>query len=410
MRKFTTLKTAMTVMLGSVILSTSCQEPKTEEEIAAEIHAKAFTVDTHTDTPMVMMRGSLDVGKDNSTTVKGSQVDFPRMKQGGLDAVFFAAFTSQRARTEANMLKAKAACDKMIDLVHESCEKYPELAEIATSVDDGYRIEKTGKRAIYIGIENGFPIGTELSEVERFYNKGARYITLSHSSNNDICDSSTDTLEHNGLSKFGYEVVKEMNRLGMIIDVSHISDKSFFDVIENTSVPVMASHSCARAICGHPRNMTDEMLLKLKENGGVMQLCILSDYIKTPDSTTTRAKIDKEYRARLSSDKFTDEEKKEIRKRWYALRADNPKKLATVSDAVDHIDHVVKLIGIDHIGIGTDFDGGGGLADCNSDADLPNITLELVKRGYSEEDIIKIWGGNLMRVFRAIEQGREACN
>lgn len=380
-------------------------EAKTEKRSAEEIHAKAFTIDTHTDTPMRMLRSYFNVGIDNSS-IKGSQVDFPRMKQGGLDAVFFAAFTGQKPRTEENMLDSKRACDSMIDSVICSCNRHSNLAEIATSVSDGYRIEKSGKRAIYIGIENGFPIGNDLSEVERFYNKGARYITLCHSYNNDICDSSTDKVEHNGLSKFGYSVVEEMNRLGMIIDVSHISDKSFYDVIDKSISPVIASHSCSREICDHKRNMSDDMLLKLKENGGVMQMCILSGYVKSADTTTVRYQIDREYRAKYYSKDITEEEKSLIRKEWNLLREKHPQKRATVADAVDHIDHVVELIGVDHVGIGTDFDGGGGLADCSSSAELINITRELVKRGYSEDDIIKIWGGNFMRVFKAIEDNR----
>jgi membrane dipeptidase len=268
---------------------------------------------------------------------------------------------------------------------------------------DAYRIEDLGKRAIFIGVENGFPLGLDLNIVEVFYNKGARYITLCHTKNNDICDSSTDTTEHNGLSAYGEEVVLEMNRLGMMVDVSHISDSSFYDVINLSKTPVIASHSCARAICDNPRNLNDDMLKKLAENGGVIQMCILSDYVKAPKPYPERDSAQNTLRVKYRGfDDLTKEEMAMARKEWYAIDTIFPRKLATVSDAVDHIDHMVKVAGIDHVGIGTDFDGGGGLADCQDVSQLGNITLELVNRGYSEDEIQKIWGGNIMRVLQKV--------
>ncbi len=214
----------------------------------------------------------------------------------------------------------------------------------------------------------------------------------------------SDTPEHNGLSEFGKKVIKRMNELGMIIDVSHISDKAFYDVIELSRVPVVASHSSARAVCDNPRNMTDEMLLKLKENGGVIQMCILSEHIKTPPKNPQRendlAALEKKYGKfneitdRAILDKYYAE--------WDAIVAKYPGDLATVKDFVDHIDHVVNLIGIDYVGIGTDFDGGGGLRDCKDVSELPNITAELLRRGYNKDDLKKIWGDNFMRVFRQV--------
>ena len=248
---------------------------------AKEIHEKVFTIDTHTDTPMSFARG-FDPGEKHGRD-KG-QVDFPRMKEGGLDAVFFAAFLNQAERNSETYAKTKINTFKTIAHIHKSVADNPNLAAMAYTAEDGYSIEKTGKRAVYIGIENGFAIGKDIKLVETFYDLGTRYITLCHTKNNDICDSSTDKKgpEHNGVSEFGKEVVKEMNRLGIMIDVSHISDKSFYDVIEASKVPVMASHSCARAICDNPRNMDDDMLKKLAENGGVIQMCILSSYVKSP--------------------------------------------------------------------------------------------------------------------------------
>lgn len=379
---------------------------KNDSEKITKIHDKALTVDTHCDTPMEMERGAVDVGKRN--TPPDSRVDFPRMKEGGLDAIFFAVFTSQKPGTPENTEKAYQLANRMIVSIKDALGKNHDVAELAVNARDAKHIEKKGKRAIYIGMENGFPIGKYISRVKEFYEKGVRYITLCHSSNNDICDSSTDSKGpvHNGLSDFGKEVVSEMNRLGMIIDVSHISDKSFFDVIELSRAPVIASHSSVRSIAHHPRNFSDKMLKAIAKNGGVVQICLLDDYLKDPDTTTVRYKKEKEIRALFAarSDKMTDAEKAELQKQWREIRESNPKSLPTVKDCVDHIDYIKNLIGIDYVGIGSDFDGGGGLADCADVSQFPNITNELVKRGYSEEEINKIWGGNFFRVFKAVEE------
>ncbi len=379
---------------------------KYSEKKVKKIHEKVLTVDTHCDTPMAMLDENFDVGKRNNPPQ--SRVDFPRMKEGGLDAMFFAAFTSQRERTPENTENAYKQAIQMIDVTNAACKKYSDLAEIALNPDDAARLEKQGKRAIFIGMENGFPLGTDISRVKEFYDRGVRYITLCHSSNNDICDSSTDKkgAEHNGLSKFGEEVVKEMNKLGMMIDVSHISDKSFYDVIKLSEAPIIASHSSVRAIAHHKRNMTDDMIKALAKRGGVIQICLLDDYVKDPDTTTVYYQKRKELNQIFDSkyDSMTDEQKKELRNEWKILKEKYPKTLPTVSDLVDHIDHVKNLVGIDYVGIGSDFDGGGGLADCADVSQFPNITAEMLKRGYTEEEIRKVWGGNFFRVFQEVEK------
>lgn len=378
---------------------------KTDEKVL-KIHKKALTVDTHCDTPMNLLDGNFDIGIKNKPPQ--NRVDFPRMKEGGLDAMFFAAFTGQKPRTPENIAEAYKTANEMIEATKAACLKYSNLAEVAYQADDAAHLEKQGKLAVYIGMENGFPLGTDISRVKEFYDKGVRYITLCHSYNNDICDSSSDKKgpEHNGLSSFGKQVVKEMNRLGIMVDVSHISDKSFFDVIETSSVPVIASHSSVRAIAHHNRNMTDEMIKVLAKNGGVIQICLLDDYVKDPDTTSVYYQKRKEfysnYEARSAS--MTDEQKKELRKEWRALSEKYPKPLPTVSDYVDHIDYVKKLVGIDYVGIGSDFDGGGGLEDCADVSQFPNITAEMLRRGYTAEEIEKVWGGNFFRVFKTVEQ------
>jgi membrane dipeptidase len=395
--KFTTL-----FLIVAVALVSGKSIPKS----IMEIHNKALTVDTHVDTPMALLAQGLDLGIKNESPA--SRVDFVRMKEGGLDAIFFAAFTGQRERTPENIEEAYRLAHQMIDSTYAACTKYSNLAQVATSSADAPRLKAQGIRAIYLGMENGFPLGTDLKRVKEFYNRGVRYITLCHSKNNDICDSSSDAKgpEHDGVSKFGKKVIREMNSLGIIVDVSHISDKAFFDVIKLSKAPVIASHSSVRAIAGHHRNMTDDMIKALAENGGVIQICLLDDYVKDPDRTTERYKKVEELRAIYNArfDKMSEDEQKAFRELWRETREKYPKVLPSVKDLVDHIDHVKNLVGIDYVGIGSDFDGGGGLADCADVSQFPNITHEMVTRGYTEEEVIKVWGGNFFRVYREVEQ------
>jgi membrane dipeptidase len=402
---------ALLLLYATLVTAYSVRGGEPEKKVS-EIHEKALTVDTHCDTPMALLNNHFDIGKRNKAPE--NRVDFPRMKEGGLDAMFFAAFTSQKARTPENTEAAYHLAHQMIDSVYAVCSEYSNLAEVAIHANDAARIEATGKRAIYIGMENGFPIGQDIQRVKEFYDRGVRYITLCHSSNNDICDSSTDKNgpEFNGLSRFGKKVLKEMNHLGMMIDVSHISDQSFYDVIKLSKAPVIASHSSVRSIAHHNRNMTDEMIKALAKNGGVIQICLLDDYIKDPDTTSVRFRKENELRKQYYSkyETMSDEEKAEVRSKMREVREKYPKILPTVADYVDHIDYVKNLVGIDYVGIGSDFDGGGGLADCQDVSQMPNITAEMLKRGYTEEEIYKVWGGNFFRVFKEVEDLSKKVN
>jgi len=386
-----------------ILLLPSCKDDNERLiKLADKIHRKTLTVDTHCDTPMNMVEAEYDLGERHTEGC----VDFPRMAEGGLDAEFFAVFTSQGPRNTTAYDKVYHDALNVLESIHRNVEKNSDAAEIARSPEDAYKLKKEGRIAAFIGIENGYAIGKDISRIMGLYDKGARYITLSHTRNNDICDSSTDPggPEHDGLSAFGREVVIEMNRLGMMIDVSHISDKAFYDVLELSNAPVIASHSSCRALCGSPRNLSDDMLLSLKDNRGVIQICILSEYIKTPDPNPeleTKLRELKEKYNNYSS--LTDDEKKLVRSEYRAIQK-KYEKLATVMDVVDHIDHVVQVIGVDHAGIGTDFDGGGEVEGCKTVAEMMNITIELLKRSYSKSDIAKIWGGNLMRVLGEVEQ------
>ncbi|MFZ5517987.1 MAG: dipeptidase [Candidatus Zhuqueibacterota bacterium] len=392
-----------------ILAQLSCARQMNSDESvearAVKIHDRVLTVDTHVDTPLRLMRSDFDPGERHDSSRRGGKVDFPRMKEGGLDAIFFAVFLGQGPRTPEGNAKAKEDAIKIFDAIYKTLEKNSAQAELALTPNDAYRIEKSSKRAVFIGIENGYPVGNDLSLIRSFYERGARYITLCHTQNNDICDSSTDTTEHHGLSLFGEKVVAEMNRAGVMVDVSHISDEAFYDVLALSKAPILASHSCARAICDNPRNLDDAMLQNLAEHDGVIQMCVLSSYVKTPEPNPERDAAMKALREKYDNfNDLSEEDQKKAREEWNAVREKYPEKLANVSDVVDHIDHIVKVAGIDHVGIGTDFDGGGGVEGCNDVSEMGNITLELVKRGYTEKQVEKIWGGNVMRVMRKVEK------
>ena len=397
------IKSALTIISLIIIHSTLLGAlPASEKNIrkAKRIHEKVLTIDSHNDTPLRMVRPDFDWGERHDAKSSRSKVDLVRMEEGGLDGAFFAIFVGQGPRTTEGYEKVKQRTMMIFDTLLNAINRYPDKVGLALTPDDAYRLEKEGKRVAFIGVENGYPVGKEIGMVQALYDRGARYITLVHTRNNDICDSSTDTLGFDGLSDFGSEVVAEMNRLGMMIDVSHASDASFYDILEITRSPIIASHSCARALCDNSRNLDDEMLRALAANGGVIQMCILSDYVKipapNPQRDSARAAVREKFRG---FEDLTDEEMKQARKEWYGIEDQFPRELANVSEVVDHIDHIVEVAGIDHVGIGTDFDGGGGVTGCYDVSEMGNITLELVERNYSEEDIRKIWGGNLMRVM-----------
>lgn len=393
--------------LTAAILLVSCTP--SEERLrqrAAAIHAEVLTLDSHTDTPLMMMREGFDIGQRNDPRNRGGKIDFPRMEEGGLDAAFFAVFIGQGPLTTDAYASARDRALDIFNHIHQGLAENQEVAGLALTPDDAYRLQDEGKRAIYIGVENGYPLGEDIGMLQTFYDLGGRYLGLSHTRNNQLCDSSTDRERelHGGLSEFGREVVQELNRLGMMVDVSHISDQAFFDVLAVSQAPVIASHSNARALCDNPRNLTDDMLKALAENGGVLQLCILSSYVKDMEPNPERDEAFAELRSRFENrEQLSDEEMQEYRGEWDRLNEKYPRPMATVADLVDHVDHVVNLVGIDYVGIGTDFDGGGALEDCYDVTGLGNITLELVRRGYTRSDIEKIWAGNFMRVFREVE-------
>ena len=392
-------------LAGLPIIFASCSQQMTEQQIintAKMIHEEAITLDTHVDIlNATYATKACDPGIDNPKL----KCDLVKMNKGGMDGVFLVVFVWQDERDEEGYRNAYESAMGQFEAIHRLAEKmYPDRCELATSPGEVERIAKTSKRVIMIGVENGFAIGKDLSNVERFYNLGARYITLSHNGHNDICDSCNPRkklgdkeTEHNGLSEFGEKVVAEMNRLGIIADVSHISVESFYDLIKVSKAPIIASHSGCRALAEHPRNLNDEQLKALARNGGVIQIVALGGFLRLGLSQRRKAISDLKEEldeGRIKIEQFL-EGMKEIDAKYPSV---------SLSDFVDHIDHAVKVAGIEHVGIGTDFDGGGGIAGFNDHSEALNVTIELVRRGYSEEDISKIWGANFLRVWREVEK------
>ncbi|GAB3764406.1 dipeptidase [Spirosoma pomorum] len=363
------------------------------------LHDRILTLDTHADAPTMMQKPGFDVGVAHDTKKDGSQIDFPRMKQGGMDAMFFAVYTSQGPRTPEGHAEAKRNALHQFELIHQALKKYPNLAELATTPADAYRIQKLGKRAVFVGMENGYPVGDDLAMLKTYYDLGCRYMTLTHFANNLIGDSSTDPDGplYGGLSDFGKKVVPEMNRLGILIDVSHVADSTFYDALELSKAPVIASHSNCRALCDFPRNMTDDMIQAIAQKGGVVQVNFVSDYLKKPSDAFRAAKT-KVRMARVGK-VITPELEARLQAESDSLAKVFAPERASLSDIVDHIDHIVNLVGIDHVGIGSDFDGGGGVNGLEDVSEIGNLTNELIRRKYSEADIAKIWGGNLLRVL-----------
>jgi membrane dipeptidase len=380
------------------------------------IHQRVLSLDTHVD----INPGNFTAER-NYTQRLPSQVNLPKMDEGGLDAVFLIVYVGQGTDfTPEGYARAHAAALEKFDAIHRLTEQIaPERIELALTAADVRRIHASGKKVALIGIENGYPIGTDLTNVKKFHDRGGRYLSLAHNGHSQLSDSNTGERDgvwlHNGLSPLGRQAIAELNRVGIMVDISHPSKQSMMQTLELTRAPIIASHSAVRALCNHSRNLDDEQLLGLKKNGGVAQLVAFNSYVKcgpgtvpTPERTAALNALRTKYGLGGGRGGFQPADSAQ-RVAFQAEMQDLDRRLpppprATVSDFVDHIDYAVKLIGIDHVGISSDFDGGGGVDGWNDASETFNVTLELVRRGYTEAQIAKMWSGNLLRVMEEVEK------
>lgn len=321
---------------------------------AKRIHSRIITLDSHCDTPMFFSEGfTADMFAKRTDKVL---VDLPKMREGFLDASIMVAYLKQGERDAESLLAATAKADRILTQIEEMVAANCTAVDIAYTPADIARLKRAGKKAIMLGIENGYAIGKDISQLEHFAKRGIVYMTLCHNGDNDICDSARGNAEHGGLSQFGEKVVQEMNRLGIMVDMSHAAESSFYDALEVSQKPIACSHSSARALCNHPRNLTDEQMKALAQKGGVAQVTMYNGFLRTDGQ-------------------------------------------ATILDAVEHLNHMVNIMGIEHVGIGTDFDGDGGVPGMANASEIINFTRRLLRERYSEEQIQMIWGGNFLRVM-----------
>ncbi len=409
-----------------VITCIACSQQKNNDELlekAKRIHEKVTTIDTHVDINVKNFTEDRNYTMDLS-----NQVTLPKMKAGGLDVAWFIVYTGQGELNEEGFEKAYENAMDKFDAIHELVNDFaPDEIGLATTSDEVRQLRKEGKMVAMIGIENGYPVGEDIENVEKFYNLGARYMSLAHQGHSHLSDSNTgeqdDVFLHDGLSEMGKDVIAEMNRLGIMIDVSHPSKEAIKQMFELSKAPLIASHSSARAICDHSRNLDDELLLLFKEHGGVVQTVAFSAYVNTDKHKAFSEASNEIYKAKADEIGFNMLSRdsvramsNEARNSYYsefqnlrALAVDDIESLkervtpVSVSDYVDHIDYMVDLIGIDHVGISSDFDGGGGVDGWQDASETLNVTIELVKRGYTEEESEKLWGENLLRVLDEVQ-------
>lgn len=406
---------ASTAVITAALLATVARAETDAELIARAqaIHDRVLTIDTHVDIPADFSTDAYDMMKPGP---RGQQVHLPTMESGGLDAPFIIVFVGQGERNTAGYAKALSDAFVKFAAIHRLTSKlYPEKIELAYSAEDVRRIHAAGKKVAVIGIENGYAIGKDVTLLDQFHEYGARYFGLVHNGHNDLADSAQPdqrrfepAAEWNGLSPLGREVVQRLNELGIMVDVSHSSDKATLDMVAASKAPVIASHSGVRGVYDHPRNLSDAALEAIQRNGGVVQVIAFDTYLhrQAPERAEAMRALLSELGlrggdiARMTPEqgRVYDAKLAEINRKW-------PK--ATVKALADHIDYTVRKIGVDHVGISSDFNGGGGIDGWENAGETFNVTLELVKRGYSEQDVAKIWGGNLLRVMEKVEQAAQ---
>lgn len=394
-------------LLGGVVAARAAE---TEAELAARaaaLHARIFTMDTHLDTPTLSLRRpGWSIGERHAAVPDFSQVDFPRMRDGGLKAGVFVVYVDQGSRTPEGYAAVRDNALRTFMRIQRMTAQFPGECELALTAADGVRIAAGGKRAVFVSVENGYAIGRDLTLLKTFHDLGMRFFGVAHNGHTDLADAALDVkpAEWGGLSPLGREAVAECNRLGIVLDGSHASDAAIAELIAVSKTPVMLTHSACRAVRDHKRNAPDEILRALAAKGGVIQVNAVSLFLAAlppnPELEASLAKSVQRVRERPTSDAEAAERSLER----YRLRHERGGARATFEDFLKHLFHAIDVAGVDHVGIGADMDGGGGVTGMEDVSQYPKITHALLKRGLSEEDVAKIWGGNALRVLRAAEE------
>ena len=367
---------------------------------ARAAHDAAIVLDTHFDTPSLFSRPGWDIADRHAVEKDGSQVDLPRMIDGGVDGGFFAIFTSQGPRTKAGDDAARAFGLNRAVEIREMVAKHPTSFELALTADDAVRIAGQRKRFVFMSMENAYPLAGDPGMLQAFHTLGVRMVGFAHFANNDFADSATDKPEWNGLSPKGRALLAEMNRLGVIPDPSHSSNAVLDQVIDLSKTPVVLSHSGSAAVFDNPRNVPDDLIRKLAAKGGVIQINAYNAYMVAIPTNAERDKAMAALQVKYRGRRLTEAEVVAQTAERRAILAQYPMPRANLDDLMKHLLHVIQLVGVDHVGLCGDFDGGGGIDGFNSVADFPAVTERLLKAGYSKEDVAKIWGGNVLRVLR----------
>ena len=419
----------LSILLVFLSLSLNAQSPPPESEHsisdrARRIHESVITIDTHNDINVKNFTDEINYKQDLET-----QVNLPKMESGGLDVSWLIVYTGQGDLDKEGYKKAYQNAIDKFDAIDRLVNKYaPDQIELALTSADVKRIAASGKKVAMIGVENAYPVGENLKNIEKFHKRGARYMSLAHNGHSQFCDSNTgeedDVWLYDGLSELGIKAIKEMNRVGIMIDISHPSKKSNIQMIQLSKAPVIASHSSARALCDVSRNLDDELLQMIKNNGGVVQTVALDEYLNLEKFTANKnasKELYKEVAKELEIEYLEWDDVKNLSAEEQEIAYDNYTKivktasgrkkeinakfpLVNVKDFVNHIDYLVEKMGINHVGISSDFDGGGGIEGWDDASETYNVTLELVKRGYSEDEISKLWGLNLLRVLDEVQK------
>lgn len=410
------MKIAMTSVLALALVACSQQKasapaepaPAEAPKTAAEIHDEMLVLDTHLDTPANFSKADFDIMADNPSVLGSVQVDLPKMNRGGLDGGFWVTFTPQGPMDPASYEAAKQAALTRNQEIHDMVAAHPESFELAYTSEDAARIAATGKKVVYMSIENSYPLGTDIGMVEEFYNRGVRMIGPVHFRDNQFADSSTDlgANDYGGLSPLGEALVKEANRLGMILDGSHASDSTVDDMIELSTTPIILSHTGVKAVYDHPRNIDDDLMRKVADDGGVIQINAYGSYLEqltpTPERQAALDEMQKEFEG-ISPATADAETRDRYIAKMEEIDAQFPAPRSTFEKFLEHMNHALEVVGPDHVGMGADWDGGGGVVGMEDVSFLPRVTEALLAEGYSEEDIQKIWSGNMLKLMKQVE-------